>query len=213
MAERKPRTSLPLPLILAPPGREVVRQGEPCLEPRVVHVGALIALSVSPEGHLLALDVLGPGDLVSGPIGAPAPCSIRALRPSQLRPATGDLEALEAERARRMTELACALAWLSVTARVERRLVDLADRFGRPAGAGVSIPLPLTQEDLAALAGTSRESANRSIRRLVGRGRISVVKRGRYVVHPDPCPADRWAHYADPAADPSCNRINLHESQ
>jgi Crp-like helix-turn-helix domain len=184
MAERLPRTSLPLPLILASPGREVIRQGEPCLEPRVVHVRALIAVSVSPEGHTLALDVLGTGDLVSGPVGATATCSVRALRPSQLRPATGDLAPLEAEQARRMTELASELAWLDVTARIERRLVDLAVRFGRPVSGGMLVPWRLNQEDLAALAGTSRESANRSIRRLVRGGRISVVKRGRYLVHP-----------------------------
>jgi CRP-like cAMP-binding protein len=186
MAERLPRTSLPLPLIVASPGREVVRQGETCLEPRVVHVGALIALAVSPEGGVLGLDVLGPGDLVSGPIGATARCSVRALRPSQLRPATGDLGPLEAEQARRMTELACELAWLDVTGRVERRLVDLAVRFGRPVSGGMAVPWRLNQEDLAALAGTSRESANRAVRRLIRRGRISVVRRGKYVVHPRP---------------------------
>jgi CRP/FNR family cyclic AMP-dependent transcriptional regulator len=185
MAERRPRRSLPLPLILASSGREILRQGEICLEPRIVHVGALITIAVSPEGQALALGVLGPGDLVSGPVGVASTFSARALRPSQLRPAVGeDLGPLEAERSRRMAELACELAWLDVTTRIEHRLVDLAVRFGRPVGGGLSVPWRLSQEDLAALAGTTRESANRSIRRLVGTGRISVVKRSRYLVHP-----------------------------
>ena len=144
----------------------------------------MIAVSVSPEGRSLALDVLGPGDLATGPIGTTSSYSIRALRPSQLRPVTGDLDRLEAEQARRMTELACQLAWLDVTERVERRLVDLAIRFGRPMNGGISVPWRINQEDLAALAGTSRESANRSLHRLVRSGRISVLKRGRYLVHP-----------------------------
>jgi CRP-like cAMP-binding protein len=44
------------------------------------------------------------------------------------------------------------------------------------------ILLPLTQDEVAALVGTTRESANRALRVLVADGEIRVAARGRYVV-------------------------------
>ncbi len=58
------------------------------------------------------------------------------------------------------------------------RLDDLAARFGRPVAGGTAVRLALTQEDLAALCGTSRESANRAIRSLVRQGRIETTWKG-----------------------------------
>jgi CRP-like cAMP-binding protein len=89
---------------------------------------------------------------------------------------------LLAARARRTEGLARDLAWLDVPMRIERRLQDLAARFGRPTEGGTVIPMRLTQEDLASLAATTRESTNRAVRGLVERGRLHVDHRGRYVV-------------------------------
>jgi CRP-like cAMP-binding protein len=44
------------------------------------------------------------------------------------------------------------------------------------------ILLPLTQDEVAALAGTTRESANRALRSMVADGDIRMAARGRYVV-------------------------------
>ncbi len=44
------------------------------------------------------------------------------------------------------------------------------------------ILLPLTQDEVAALAGTTRESANRALRSMVADGEIRMAARGRYVV-------------------------------
>lgn len=181
MAARLPQ---PLPLVSVRGGHQVVLQGEPCPGPWVVEAGVLLASAVSPDGRVLALDVLGPGDLVGEPDGAQAEAGVRALRPSQLRAVGGSaVSPLAAERARRACTLARDLAWLDVGGRIERRLTDLAERFGRTVPGGVLVALPLTQEDLAALAGTSRESANRALRALQRGGRVTVVARGRYLVH------------------------------
>lgn len=52
-------------------------------------------------------------------------------------------------------------------ARVASRLVELAERFGEGARAGVvEVALPITQEELASWSATSRESAARSLRTL-----------------------------------------------
>ena len=184
MAARMPRPQ-PLPLIAVRGGQQVVRQGEPGLGPWVVSSGALLAAAVSADGHVLALEVLGPGDLVGEPDGRAAESSVRALRTCQLAPVDGcSIAPLVAARARRATALARDLAWLDVPARVEARLMELADRFGRPVSRGVELTLSLTQEDLAALAGTSRESANRALRALERAGRVSVTGRGCYLIHP-----------------------------
>jgi CRP/FNR family cyclic AMP-dependent transcriptional regulator len=183
MAERLPRSHEPLPLMPLRAGQTLVRQGERSPKLWRVRTGMLTAAAVGHDGRELTLDVLGPGDPVGEPAGELSALTVRAMRPSRLVPvAARDVEALLAARARRREALACDLAWLDVAERVARRLDDLAARFGRPVPGGTLIPFPLTQEALASLAGTSRESANRAIRRLVAFGTIAVVGRGRYVV-------------------------------
>lgn len=187
MAERLPRVREPLPLIAVHPGQHVLRQGELYAGPWVVESGALLASAVLDDGHVLALDVLGPGDLVGEPDGAPAEHGVRALGQGRLRtPQVAEAAGLAAARARRLAALARDLAWLDVNARVEGRLVDLAARFGRAVPGGTLVPLSLTQEDLAALSGTSRESANRALRALERAGRVTPAARGRYVVRRPP---------------------------
>lgn len=183
MAERLPRVSQPLPLIAVRAGQRITRQGEPGPGIWLVETGALISTTVTPDGHPLGLDVVGPRDVVGEPPGHPSPCDARALKPCRLRPLpmhrAGELLAIRASRAAALAER---LAWAGVEARVRWRLTDLAVRFGRPLSDGTLVALPLTQDDLAALAGTSRESANRAIRSLVRTGQIEVISRGRYVV-------------------------------
>ena len=166
MAERLPRSQEPLPLVPLRAGQAPIRQGERCASFWRVGSGMLIASAVGE------------------PCGEVSLITVRAIRPSRLEAVSGPAVAgLLAHRARRRETLACDLAWLGVDERVARRLDDLAVRFGRPAPGGLSIPFRLTQDVLASLAGTSRESANRALRRLVRAGRISVTDRGRYLVH------------------------------
>lgn len=175
----------PLPLIAVRAGQQIVRQGETGPGPWVVASGALIATSVSADGHVLALDVLGPGDLVGEPDGCPHEASVRALRVCRLAPAGGpSIAPLVGARARRAAALARELAWLDVPGRVQARLAALADRFGSIVPGGIALTLSLTQDDLAALAGTSRESANRALRTLERSGQLSIIGRGHYVLHP-----------------------------
>jgi CRP/FNR family transcriptional regulator, cyclic AMP receptor protein len=182
---QRPRGAVePLPLLVLRPGQTPVRQGEGCPGVWVVETGILRAFVVAPDGRELALDLVVPGDPVGEPAGLPSPCTVVALRPVRLRVASPDaVPGLLAARGRRLAELACNLAWLDVAGRIERRLDDLATRTGRPLpGGGTCVPIRLTQDELAALAGTSRETANRALRQLRCRGRIAVRGRGRYAV-------------------------------
>jgi CRP/FNR family transcriptional regulator, cyclic AMP receptor protein len=186
MAARLPhayRRGEPLPLVVVRPGHDAQREGEAGTGLWVVEHGVLRAWTVSSEGRALTIDLLGPGDPVGEPDGAPVVCSVTAIRPSRLRAlAPASAAPALAGRARRAAALAADLAWLDVPSRVERRLQDLAARFGHQVAEGVVVPFTITQEDLAGLAGTSRESANRAVRALAERGRVEVERRSRYVV-------------------------------
>lgn len=208
----------PLPLEIAiPPGRVVVRQGEPSGQLRVLTRGAMLMSAIEPDGRTLAIDVLGPGDTVGEP-GAASGVEIRALGSCRLRQAPGSPVAqmhLLERRLERLTRLACELAWLDVTDRVDRRLADLATRFGRPCPGGISVSLRLTQDDLAALCGTSRESANRALRALRECGRVRVLGRGRYLVRDqESAPSAAGSAPVDVAPpDPSWSSTRLHVLQ
>jgi CRP-like cAMP-binding protein len=58
------------------------------------------------------------------------------------------------------------LVTLTVPQRLARQILLFADRYGRVENGGIRILLPLHQNDLAELIGTSRESVNRALAQL-----------------------------------------------
>ena len=69
-----------------------------------------------------------------------------------------------------------ALSRAGVEARVAGALLEIADDFGVAVPAGTRIDLPLSQEDLAHLAGTSRESCSQAVAAFA---RAGIVRGGR----------------------------------
>lgn len=190
MAQRLYAQSLPLTTTVSA-GSPVVRQGDPCVRAWIVMTGALIERAVSPDGRILIPRLPGPGDLVGGTDGRPSPLSVIALRRTTLRPAgSRDLEAGLAARERETLSFAADLAWLDTTTTIEHRLRQLAERFGRHVPGGTAVGITLTQEELGAFAGTTRESANRAVRELRRRGSIGRLARGRYLVRTSLHPVD-----------------------
>ncbi|HVQ90442.1 MAG TPA: Crp/Fnr family transcriptional regulator [Mycobacteriales bacterium] len=63
------------------------------------------------------------------------------------------------------------------TGRVAARLVELAERFGSPVAEGVRIQMPLSQDELAAWTGASREAVARSLRLMRAHGWISTGRK------------------------------------
>ena len=61
-------------------------------------------------------------------------------------------------------------------------LLDLADRFGRPAADGLLVAHDLTQEELAQLVGASRETVNKALAEFVQRGWIRLENRAVVVL-------------------------------
>ena len=139
-----------------PAGRVIVRQGEPCSGVSVVTHGALLESAVDDDGRVLGLDVLGPGDPVGGPHGSPAPADVRALSAVRLRPVEPDRAGwLVDGRRQRLAD--SPTSWRGSTSPIVCPCASRtsARRFGRPAPGGTLVRLALTQEDLAALCGTS----------------------------------------------------------
>ena len=64
-----------------------------------------------------------------------------------------------------------------VPGRVAKALLDLADRFGRPATDGILVAHELTHEELAQLVGASRETVNKALAEFVQRGWIRLEAR------------------------------------
>ena len=86
-------------------------------------------------------------------------------------------------RLRHSNSIAGQLANLSASQRVVRQLCDLATYYGIADGGAIRIDLHLTQDDLASLSGTTRETVNRVLSNLrdqglirVERARVSVLK-------------------------------------
>ena len=86
-------------------------------------------------------------------------------------------------RLRHSNGIAGQLANLSASQRVVRQLCDLATCYGIADGGAIRIDLHLTQDDLASLSGTTRETVNRVLSNLrdqglirVERARVSVLK-------------------------------------
>lgn len=87
-------------------------------------------------------------------------------------------------RLRLANEQVLALSSLDVAGRVARQILALADQYGEPGPEGATrIPLRLTQGDLAATVGTSRERVNRAMVRFKAAGTISVDERYRISIH------------------------------
>jgi CRP/FNR family transcriptional regulator/CRP/FNR family cyclic AMP-dependent transcriptional regulator len=69
------------------------------------------------------------------------------------------------------------LLFLDVHGRVAKKLLDLAELHGVRTPDGIRIEMKLTQTDLAALVGASRESVNKVIGYFVDKNFISSEKR------------------------------------
>jgi CRP/FNR family cyclic AMP-dependent transcriptional regulator len=154
------------------------------------------------DGTDVILSILGSGDML-GEISAldagGRSASVVTLEASRLMwmdraafhqhlaaiPALGyNLACILAERLRLANEHIQSLAALETESRVARRILGFADRYGqaRPAG-DVHIPIRLTQSDIAALVGASREHTNKILVSYKERGYLSVDARHHLTIH------------------------------
>jgi len=184
-------------------GEVVFHEGDPGEHVHLIRSGHLVVRASLPSGDTVTLRVLSPGqafgELALIGDGRPRSATIAALEPSETL-ALGRADFLAVRRqgvdtllvealAARVHDLSDALLealYVGVDRRVIRRLVELAEVYQDPAGLPAARPgpvvLPVTQEDLASMVGTTRPTVNQVLQHLatdgavsLGRGRIHVL--------------------------------------
>ena len=185
-------------------GEVVFHEGDPADTLHFLIEGRVVAKRSSLSGDRLAYSVIGPGQAF-GELAMLArdrrrTATIQAIEPTITLALTfADFERLCAEQpsvARLLTRLLAARIGRLTDAlmdalhtpadqRVVRRLVDLLGLYARGSddtdGRSVGLRLPMTQAELSELAGVTRPTANRVLRRLESDGVVSL-RRGTITV-------------------------------
>jgi CRP/FNR family cyclic AMP-dependent transcriptional regulator len=174
--------------------REVVfHRGDPADSLHLVSAGRFAARVTTQLGDTATISVHGPGDAF-GELALVEPGSLRSTTVAALEP--GETFAVHREdftrlrrehpsvdavlvqvlaaRLRRASDLLVEALYVPAETRILRRLRELAELYRADV-------VPLTQEDVAGLAGTSRATVNRVLRAEESRGTLRL-RRGRIAV-------------------------------
>lgn len=173
-------------------GEVVFHREDPSDSLHFIAKGRFAIRVMTPLGEIATIAVRGPGDTFGemGAIGrAPRSATVEALEEAETfclyerefdrvrreHPAVNDvLLAFLANEVRMLNERLLEALYLPAERRVLRRVIELADLYG-------GAEIPLTQEELAGLAGTSRATVNSVLRDEERRGSVEL-KRGKTVV-------------------------------
>ncbi len=186
-------------------GEVVVHRDDPADTMHLVQTGSLAVRVLTPLGDMATLAIVGPGGVVgeiglvrtmrmrSATIQALAPTETHSLNRETFDRLRRDHPAVDAllvqilaDRVVEVTERLVDALYTPAPRRVASFIETLADRYRDGSGTAT---IPLTQEDLASLAGTSRLTVSRVLRDMRARGQVEV-SRGRLVVR---APGERVA--------------------
>jgi CRP/FNR family cyclic AMP-dependent transcriptional regulator len=174
-------------------GEVVFHEHDPADTLHLIDKGRFVVRVGTPLGDTAILAVLGPGDMFGelsllGDADARRSATVAALEAGETRSVHRlDFERLRAThpesanvlisilagQVRRLSRHLLEALYVPADKRVLRRLLEVGRLYGDADGPSV---VPLTQEDLAGLAGTSRATVNRVLREEEARG---TVKLGR----------------------------------
>jgi CRP-like cAMP-binding protein len=178
-------------------GEIVFHRGDPADSLNLVRKGRFSVLITTPLGDTAMLSVRGPGDAF-GELALLGREPVRSATVSALEPAEthsvyrDDFERLRHEhpivndvligiltdRLRRLSDQLVEAYYVPADRRVLRRVCELTELYR--AGDG-EVVVPLTQEEIAELAGTSRATVNRVLREAERLGSVEL-RRGRTAV-------------------------------
>jgi len=174
-------------------------EGDEAHEVLIIRTGD-IKVSITLEDREVLLDVLGAGEVLgelSAIDGGPRSASASTLTVAEVvairatvfmtfldeHPHAGlQLMRLIASRLRNASRRQVEYGALDGIGRVCRRLVELMERYGSPVERGVVIATPLTQSEIAAWAGLSREAVVKSLHALRSLGWVSTEGRSIHVL-------------------------------
>jgi len=174
--------------------REVLfHAGDPAASVHLVAKGRIAIRVTTPLGDVATLSIVVAGDVL-GEMALLAPGGVRSATAIALQPTetlmidastfadlrrsepglTDALVTLLADRVRQLNDRLLEALYVPADTRLLRRVSELAELYGAD--------IPLTQEDLAGLAGATRSTVNRVLRReerdgtlVLGRGRVTIV--------------------------------------
>ncbi len=174
-------------------GEVVFHRDDPAESLHLIVRGHFAARLQTPVGDSVLLDVLGPGqafgELALLLPGSRRSATVAAFESGETRSVFRDdfallqrdhpgvkdvLLRLLADQLRRSSDRIVEAHYVDAETRVRRRVCELAETYG-------SNVVPLTQEDLGAMAGTSRATVNRVLRDEEKRGSVAL-QRGRVTV-------------------------------
>lgn len=177
----------------------VFHRGDPADTLHLVVAGRFSVSITTPLGDTALLAVHGRGDafgeLALVLPGAARSATVAALEPAETRSVFRDdfaelqrrypgvntvLVAILAEQVRHSNERIVEAHYVDAETRVRRRVCELAEIYG-----GGAATIPLTQEDLAGMAGTSRATVNRVLREDEQRGLVELHRGRTVVLQPD----------------------------
>ncbi len=179
-------------------GEVVFHRGDPADSLHLVSKGRFKVQVMTPLGEQATIAIRGPGDsfgeMAIVGAGAKRSATIEALEDGEtfcvletefrrMRREHPGIDHLVIEflanEVRVLNERLLEALYLPVDRRVVRRLAELAALYGAPSDGEVVIPL--TQEELAGLAGTTRPTVNQVLRSLEERG-VVTLRRGKTIV-------------------------------
>ena len=180
-------------------GEVVFHRQDPADSLHLVQKGRFAVKIMTPLGETVTIAIRGPGDsfgeMALVDESAPRSATVSALEDSEtlavyqaefhrLRKEHPQVDrvlmAFLAAEVRRQNELLLEALYIPVERRVLRRLVELSGSYARPDG-----EIPLTQEQLAELAGTSRATVNKVLRDEQKRGTVELRRGKTLVLQPD----------------------------
>jgi len=182
-------------------GEVVFHAGDPADTLHFVREGRFAVRMTTEFGDVATLNVVGPGDafgeLALLTPGAPRSATVAALEKAEtlsvhqidfarLRSERPETDALMvgilAARVRALSGQLVDALYVPAETRVRRRLLDAAAAFGQTEAGAV---VPLTQEELASLAGTSRATANKVLREEQERGALKLTRGKTTILDPE----------------------------
>ena len=182
-------------------GDAIFNQGDTDRRVYFLQSGRVKLIRHAPDHRVQLLSLHAPGEMlgeipVFDPNGGPRTASALAIRNDtrvvwlerevlfswlgQYPRVAVDMLQVLAARMRDNNERISDLVFMDVPARLAKMLINLASRFGEPVEAGLKVPHDLTQEELAQLVGSSRETVNKALMDFANRGWIA--RQGRSII-------------------------------
>lgn len=177
------------------PGEVICRKGDPGDALYVIIKGQVKIVLPSDDGNEALIATMDEGDFfgeLSLIDGEPRSATIIATQPTdtvllrregfqgflQAHPeAAIDMLHALSTRIRQSDEFIADAAFLDVPGRLAKKLLELSDKYGRPGPGGIAIGMRVTQRDLAAMIGATRESVNKHLQSFRVQGMIALEGR------------------------------------